>query len=74
MVLTGMVNRLAEVGSGGLPHLSYDESSNLSGRVVLALSPYPSVSIGVRYDLERNVVEVLLNFGILELSSDKSAP
>lgn len=47
MVLTSMVNRLAEVGSGGLPHLSYDESSDLSGRVVLALSPDPSVSVGV---------------------------
>lgn len=67
-----MVHGLSKVSRSGLPHLSDNESTDLSGRVVLALCPNPSVSVGMRDDLEGNVVKIFLNFSILELSSDKS--
>ena len=70
--LTGMVDGLAEVGSGGLPHLSDDESSDLGWRVIFALSPDPCVAIRVRNNLERHIVEILLYFSVLKLATDKS--
>ena len=70
--LTGMVDGLAEVGSGGLPHLSDDESSDLGWRVIFALSPDPCVAVRVRNNLERHIVEILLYFSVLKLATDKS--
>ena len=70
--LTSVVNRLAQVGCSGLPHLSNNKGSNLGGRVVLALRSDPSVAVRVRNDLEGNVIQVLLNFSILELSTDQT--
>jgi hypothetical protein len=67
-----VVNRLAEVGSGGLLHLLDDETSNLSRRVLLADGLNPSISVVGSDDLERNVVDVTLDLGIPELSTDQS--
>jgi len=68
-----MVDRLAQVGGSGFPHLSDNKSSNLGWRVVLALRSDPSVAIRVGNDLEGNIVQVLLDFSVLELSTDQTA-
>ena len=40
-----LLDVLTQVGLGGLPHLGEDERSHLRGRVLLALSLHPGVSI-----------------------------
>jgi hypothetical protein len=68
----GVLDGLAQVGSGGLLHLVDNESTDLSRRVVLALSLDPSVTVLVGDDLVRDLVDILLNLGVLELASDQS--
>lgn len=68
----GVLDGLAQVGRGGLLHLVDNESTDLSGGVVLALSLDPSVTVFVGNNLVRDLVDVLLDLGVLELSSNQS--
>lgn len=65
-----MLDGLSEVVGGSIPHLSDDECSDLRRRVLLATSLHPGVTVGVGHDLVWNVGDILLDLGILELSSD----
>jgi len=67
-----MLDGLSEVVGGSVPHLSDDKGSNLRWRVLLASRLHPCVTVGVGNNLEWNVGNVLLDLGILELSSDQS--
>lgn len=67
-----MLDGLSEVVGGSVPHLSNNESSDLGWRVFLASSLHPCVAVGVGDNLEWNVGDVLLNLGVLELSSNQS--
>jgi hypothetical protein len=65
----GVLDGLGEVGLSGLLHLVEDETTNLRGRVVLATSSDPGVTVGVLDDLVRDLLEITLNLSILELAS-----
>lgn len=65
-----MLNGLAEVRRSSVLHLVDNESTDLRGRVFLATSLNPGITVGVSDDLVRNVLDVILNLGVLELSSN----
>jgi len=67
-----MLDGLAKVIGGSIPHLSDDKGSNLRWGVFLASSFHPCVTVGVGDNLEWYVGNVLLDLGVLELSSDQS--
>lgn len=67
-----MLDRLAEEALGGLLQLADDESTDLSGRVLLAASLEPRVAVRVLDNLERNVVQILLDLGVGELATDQT--
>lgn len=67
-----MLDVLAEERLGSLLHLADDEGTNLSGRVLLAARLKPCVAVGVLDDLERDVVEVLLDLGVGELAANET--
>ena len=68
----GVLDRLAEEALGGLLQLADDESTDLGGRVLLAASLEPCVAVRVLDNLERNVVQVLLDLGVGELATDQT--
>lgn len=65
-----MLDGLAKVSRSSVLHLVDNESTNLRGRVLLATSLNPGITVGVSDDLVRNVGDVLLDLGVLELSAD----
>lgn len=65
-----MLNGLAEVSRSSVLHLVDNESTNLRGRVLLTTSLNPGITVGVSDDLVGDVGDVLLDLGVLELSSD----
>jgi len=67
-----VLDGLVQVSSGSVPHLSDDEGTDLRWRVLLASSLDPSVAVGVGDNLVRDVLDVLLNLGVGELSSDQT--
>jgi hypothetical protein len=69
---TGMFDGLSKVVGGSIPHLSDDEGSDLRWRVFLATGLHPGVTVGVGDNLVGDVGNILLDLGILELSSDQS--
>lgn len=64
-----MVDGLAQIRRGRLPHFLYYKRSDLSGRIVFALSLDPCISISVGDNFEGNVIKILLDLHVLELSS-----
>lgn len=69
-----MVDLLSEERLGGLPHLLDNGSSDLRGRVLLALSLNPGVAVlGRRNELVGDVLDVVLDLLVGELSSNESA-
>jgi len=67
-----ILDGLTKEALGSLLHLCKDEATDLRGRELLVTSLYPCVSIGVLHDLEGNFLDILLHFGIRELSSDET--
>jgi len=67
-----VLDGLVEVSGGGVPHLSDDKGTNLRWRVLLSSSLDPSVTVRVGDNLVRDVLDVLLDLGVGELSSDQS--
>lgn len=67
-----MLDLLAEVVGGSISHLADDEGTNLRWRVFLASGHNPSIAVGVSDDLVRDVGDVLLDLGVLELSADQT--
>lgn len=65
-----MLDGLAKVSRSSVLHLVDNESTNLRGRVLLATSLNPGITVGVSDDLVRNVGDVFLDLGVLELSAD----
>jgi hypothetical protein len=64
-----VLDRLGEIGLGGLLHLVEDEATNLRRRVVLATGGNPGIAVGVLDDLVRNFLDVALNLSVGELAS-----
>jgi hypothetical protein len=67
-----ILDTLTEEAFGGLLHLCKDKPTDLRWRELLVASLYPSIAIGVLHDLERNLLDILLYFGIRELPSDET--
>ena len=67
-----MLDGLSEVVGSSVPHLSNDKGSDLRWRVLLASGLHPCVTVSVGHNLEWHIGNILLNLGILELSSDQS--
>lgn len=65
-----MLNGLAEIRRSSVLHLVDNEGTDLRGRVLLATSLNPGITVGVSNDLVGNVLDVLLDLGVLELSSN----
>ena len=65
-----MFDLLAKVVGRSVSHLADDEGTNLGWGVLLSSSHDPSITVGVGDDFVRNISDVLLDLGILELSSD----
>jgi hypothetical protein len=70
--LTGMLDWLAEVGRGGILHLGDNQGTDLRWGVLLTSSLNPSVTVRVGDNFEWHILDVLLDLGISELSSDQS--
>lgn len=68
----GVLDVLAHVGLGGLLHLSEDETTDLGGRVLLALSLEPGITVGVLDNLVWDLLDVALDLGVCELATDKT--
>lgn len=67
-----ILDGFTQIRLSGFLHLVQDEASNLRGRVFLAASLNPSVSIGVLHDLIRNFFNVPLNLGVRVLATDQA--
>ena len=67
-----ILDTLTEKTFGGLLHLCKNEPTDLRRGELLITSLYPSIAIGVLHDLERNLLDILLHFGIRELSPDET--
>lgn len=68
----GILNGLAHVGLSGLLHLAENETTDLRGRVLLALGLEPSIAVGVLDDLVRHLLDIALNLSIGELATDET--
>ena len=68
----GVLDALSKVTGSGLLHLSNNERTDLGGRVLLTSNLEPCIAVGVWDNLEGNVVQVLLDFLVLELSADET--
>jgi hypothetical protein len=68
----GVLDGLSEVALGGLLHLVEDETSNLGGGVSLALGLKPSVTVRVLDNLEGHLLDVVLDLGVLESSTNQT--
>lgn len=67
-----MLDGTSKVALGGFLHLANNERSDLTGRVLLSPSLEPCVAVGVLDDLERDVVDVLLDLGVGVLATDEA--
>ncbi len=67
-----MLDWLAEVCSGSIPHFTDDESTDLGRGISLSTSLYPSITVGVGYNLVRNIGDIFLNFCVLEFTTDQT--
>lgn len=65
----GVLDRLRQVGLGGLLHLVENEATNLRGRVLLVAGRDPGVAVAVLDDLVGHLLDVTLNLSIAELAS-----
>jgi len=68
----GVLAVLAKEGLSGLLHLSEDETTDLRGRVLLALGLEPGIAVGVLDNLVGNLGQVALDLSILELATDQT--
>ena len=67
-----MLDRLSEVTFSSFLHLSDNESSDLTGRVLLSSGFEPGITVRVLDDFERNIVEIGLDFCVREFSTDET--
>lgn len=67
-----MLDRLSEVTFSSFLHLSDNESSDLTGRVLLSSGLEPGISVRVLDDFKRNIVEIGLDFCVREFSTDET--
>ena len=70
--LTGVVDRLVEVRGSSVLHFTDNESTDLRWRIFLSTSLNPSVTVAVGNDLVWDIREILLDFSILEFSTDQT--
>jgi hypothetical protein len=68
----GVLDWLGEICLGSLLHLSENETTNLGWRVLLSSSFDPGVTVGVLDDLVWDLLDIALNLGVGELSSDQT--
>lgn len=68
----GVLAGLAKERLSSLLHLSEDETTDLRGRVLLALSLEPGIAVGVLDNLVGDLVQVTLDLSILELATDQT--
>lgn len=68
----GVLHVLAHVGLSGLLHLAKNETTDLRGRVLLALGLEPSITVGVLDDLVGHLLDIALDLSIGELAADET--
>ena len=66
-----MFDGLSQVGGSSVLHLSDDESTDLGGGIGLASGLNPSVAVVVLNDSEGDVFDVVLDSGLVKLSTDQ---
>lgn len=67
-----VLDGLAHVGLSGLLHLAENETTDLRGRVLLALGLEPSIAVGVLDDLVGDLLDVALDLSVGELAADEA--
>jgi len=68
----GVLDSLAEEGLSSLLHLAEHETTDLRGRVLLALRLEPCVAVGVLDDLVGHLLDITLNLDIGVLATDET--
>jgi len=68
----GVLAVLAKESLGGLLHLAENETTDLRGRVLLALGLEPGIAVGVLDNLVGDLVQVALDLGVLELATNQT--
>ena len=70
--MTACVDRLAEIGFGGLLHLLQDEGGDLRGRILLAVGLDPGVAVRAFDDLVGDELLVLLDHRVVVAAADQA--
>jgi len=68
----GVLDGLAKVSLSGLLHLVKDETTNLSGRVLLTAGLEPGITVGVLDNLVGDLLDILLDLSILESTTNQT--